>query len=374
MLKIALRMLIGDTAKYLALVLGLAFSTTLIVQQGSVFTGLMRRAATQVESIPQAEIWVMDAATRYFDERRPIEDTAVQRVRGVEGVEWAEPVFFGMGTAQMPDRTFASVLIIGVDRGARLGLADRFEDGHPEAITEPDAIYWDHLNLPIYQQVKTGTTLEINDRRARVVAVASAPRIFLSTPVVYTTYQRALAYSPGSRKRLTFVLVKAKPGFDHAQVVANIQSATGLGAKTSDTFFWETVRFYLKNTGIGINFGLTVLLGFVVGAAVAGQTFFTFIVENTRHFAALKAMGLSNGKLVAMVLLQALVVGVLGWGLGVGAATLFGHRITDRSVVAFLLTPHLLGISFVGTLTTVLLAGAVSVRRVVAVPPAVVFR
>ncbi|MCZ7648457.1 MAG: ABC transporter permease [Planctomycetota bacterium] len=374
MFRIALRMLAGDTGKYLALVLGLAFSTTLIVQQGSVFTGLMRRAATQVESVPQADIWVMDGATRYFDERRAIEDTAVQRVRGVDGVEWAEPIFFGMGTAQMPDRTFASVQIVGVDRAARLGLADRFEDGRPEAIAEPDAVYWDHLNLDIYKQVRTGTTLEINDRRARVVALASAPRIFLSTPTVYTTYQRALAYSPGTRKRLTFVLVKVKPGHDHGEVAARIAAATGLGAKTRETFFWDTVFFYLKNTGIGINFGLTVLLGFIVGAAVAGQTFFTFIMENSRHFAALKAMGLSNRTLVLMVLLQALAVGVLGWGLGVGAATLFGHNITDRSVVAFLLTPQLLAISFLGTLVTVLLAGGISVRRVVAVPPAVVFR
>ncbi|MBI3829375.1 MAG: FtsX-like permease family protein [Planctomycetes bacterium] len=374
MYRIALRMLMGDTTKYIALVFGLAFSTMLIVQQGSVFTGLMGRTAAKIDSIPQADIWVMDPATRYFDERKPIEDTAVLRVRGVPGVEWAERVFFGMGTARLPDKTFASVLIVGVDRHSQLGLADRFEAGRPEAITEPDAIFWDHLNLPIYQQVKAGTTMEINDRRAKVVAIASSPRTIMSNPTVYTTYERALDFAPGERKRLTYVLAKVKPGFDPQQVAAEIRRVTGLGAKSSPEFFWDTVKFFLKSTGIGINFGLTVLLGFIVGVAVAGQTFYTFIVENTKNFAALKAMGLSNWTLTGMVLLQAAVVGVLGWGLGTGAATLFGLNITDRSVVAYHMTPQLMAASFAANVFTVLLAGGVSVRRVLGIEPAIVFR
>lgn len=371
---VALRMLMGDTTKYVALVFGLAFSTMLIVQQGSVFTGLMGRTAGKIDSMPQADIWVMDPATRYFDERKPIEDTAVLRVRGVEGVDWAEPVFFGMGTARMPDKSFASVMIVGVNRESRLGLADRIESGDAEGITRPDAIYWDHLNLPIYEQIKPGAVLEINDRRAHVVAVASAPRTIMSNPVVYTTYERALAFAPGERKRLTYVLVKVKPGHDKKAVAAEIERVTGLGARDSQRFFWDTVRFYLRSTGIGINFGLTVLLGFVVGAAVAGQTFYTFTVENTKNFGALKAMGLSNFTLAGMVFLQAMVVGALGWGLGTGTAALFGLNITDRSVVAYHMTPHLLVFSFAATVLTVLLAGGVSVRRVLSIEPAIVFR
>ena len=37
-------------------------------------------------------------------------------------------------------------------------------------------------------------------------------------------------------------------------------------------------------------------------------------------------MGASNGMLLRMILLQALVVGVIGYGLGVGGAALFGMR------------------------------------------------
>ena len=47
----------------------------------------------------------------------------------------------------------------------------------------------------------------------------------------------------------------------------------------------------MKNTGIPINFGLSVILGFMVGAAIAGMMFYNFTHDNIMQFGALKAMG-----------------------------------------------------------------------------------
>jgi putative ABC transport system permease protein len=58
--------------------------------------------------------------------------------------------------------------------------------------------------------------------------------------------------------------------------------------------------------------------------AIAGQTFYSFTLENLRQFGALKAMGTPNGTLLRMILLQAILVGVIGYGLGVGLACLSG--------------------------------------------------
>jgi putative ABC transport system permease protein len=374
MFRIALRMLTGDTTKFLALVVGLAFSTMLVTQQGSVFTGLMRRSAMNIVAIPEADVWVMHPNTKFFDERKAIQNTALQIVRGVEGVDWAERLFVGQGAVQMPDGGFAGVLIIGAERGAGIGLATRFEGGNPDLISQPDAIYWDNVNLPQFKHIKPFDVLEINDRRARVVAIAAAPRPFLSSPIVFTTYERAIEFSPSERKQLTYVLVHAKAGVDPKTLARTITEKTGLGAKTSDEFFWSTIFYYLRSTGIGINFGTTVFLGILVGIAIAGQTFFTFIVENTRYFGALKAMGLSNFRLVLMVLIQALTVGLMGWGIGVGLAALFGWNINDRTTISFMMTPQLLGASLALSLSTVLFAGLISVRRVLKIEPAIVFR
>jgi putative ABC transport system permease protein len=354
---IALRMLLGDTTKFLALVFGLTFSTTLIVQQGSIFTGILRRAGASIEAIPQADIWVMHPASKYYDARRPIEDTALQRVQGIEGVEWAQRLFIGSGSAQLPDGAYAPVTIVGVERVSKLGLPLDITDAEPGAIEFPEAVLFDDTGIGAYDHIKPGDLLQINERRARVVGLASAPRTFAGSPTIYTTYERALEYSPGERKRLTYVLTQ-----------------TGLGAKTASDFFWETVFFFIRNTGIALNFAVTVSLGLIVGIAVSGQTFYTFTAENIKHFASLKAMGVRKQSLIKMVLLQATVVGLIGWGIGSGAAAIYGVNMNPRSVLAFLLTPQLLAISMITTLATVLLAAVISIRRVLNVEAAIVFR
>jgi putative ABC transport system permease protein len=137
------------------------------------------------------------------------------------------------------------------------------------------------------------------------------------------------------------------------------------------------MEYYMKRTGIPINFGITVMLGFIVGAAIAGQTFYLFTVENLNQFGALKAMGVTNLRLIGMSMLQALVVGAIGYGLGVGGAVLFGILMKSASTaaaVAFFMTWQILVLSGTAVLVIVLLASVVSIRRVLILEPAVVFK
>src|SRR5262249_27834886 len=139
---------------------------------------------------------------------------------------------------------------------------------------------------PIPLQI--GDTLELNDHRAIVVGLAKVSRTFQSQPVVYTTYSRATTFAPRERKLLSFILVKAQPGASPHVLADRIQQATGLAAYTADDFKRLTVAYFLKYTGIPINFGIAVTLGFLVGTAIAGQTFYNFTLDNLRHFGALK--------------------------------------------------------------------------------------
>jgi putative ABC transport system permease protein len=128
-------------------------------------------------------------------------------------------------------------------------------------------------------------------------------------------------------------------------------------------------------TGIPINFGITVFLGFVVGTAVAGQTFYLFTVENIRQFGALKAMGVSNVRLVGMILLQALVVGAVGYGLGMGLTALFFEWTKNLvHLQGYFLPWQVMAVTGAAVLLIVVLASLMSIRRVLVLEPAVVFR
>ena len=127
-------------------------------------------------------------------------------------------------------------------------------------------------------------------------------------------------------------------------------------------------------TGIPINFGITVFLGFVVGCAIAGQTFYTFTIENMAQFGSLKAMGVSNMRLIGMVLVQALVVGLIGYCLGLGLAALFGEATKNSSKLAFYMAWQIPVITALAVATIMTLAALVSIRRVLVLEPAIVFR
>src|SRR5262249_48063068 len=149
----------------------------------------------------------------------------------------------------------------------------------------------------------------------------------------------------------------------------------GLKAQTGDEFAWSTIAFYLENTGIPVNFGVTVLLGFVVGVAIAGQTFYLFTTENLKQFGALKAMGTSNGRIIGMILTQAAVVGVLGYGIGMGlAAAFFEGTAGVPALKAFHMYWQVMAGAAAAVFLIVVLASFLSIRKVLVLEPAVVFR
>jgi putative ABC transport system permease protein len=173
---------------------------------------------------------------------------------------------------------------------------------------------------------------------------------------------------------LSFVLAEPVQGVAAGELAARISAQTGLQALSRAGFLSKTIRYYLLNTGIPLNFGITVALGFLVGTAIAGQTFYLFIVENLRQFGALKAMGTGNGTILLMVLAQALHVGLVGLGVGIGLAALFGWSTRPLSKLSFFMPWQVLVITGVAVFLIVLLASLLSIRRVFIVDPAIVFR
>ena len=382
---IALKMLVGDRGKYLGIIMGLTFASLLITQQSSIFTGLMTRTYGAITDLSQPDIWVMDPKVLFIDDIKPLQDTELYRVRGVEGVEWAVPLYKGLLKARLEDGNFQICNVLGLDDATLIGGPPQMIQGSLSDLRQQDAIIVNDIGartrlakrpkerggkaIPL----QIGDTLEINDHRAVVVGICKVSRTFQSQPVVYTTYSRATVFAPRERKLLSFVLVKARAEEDLKILCERIKTSTGLAAYTSQEFKDVTYNYYMKYTGIPINFGIAVALGFLIGTAIAGQTFYNFTLENLRYFGTLKAMGATNGILLRMILLQALMVGSLGYGLGVGGASLFGYLLGGTEL-SFRLTRDLLFVS-AGAITLIIIFSAlISIRKVMRLEPAIVFK
>jgi putative ABC transport system permease protein len=375
---IALKMLTGDRAKYLGLIFAIAFCTFLLENQTSIFAGILRRTGSQILDVTESDIWVMDAKTEYFDQTKALKDTDVNRVRGVEGVQWAVRLFKGNAVARTMDGKFAASLCFGLDDATLTGVPRKMLVGSWERLREPDAIVVDkagYLLLFPDEPLQVDRTLELNDHKAVIVGISDASAPFLSVPIIHTRYSQAINFVGRERTQLSFVLAKSAPGVNLDEVAHRIQAQTGLLARTTDEFRWDCIWYYLKNTGIPVNFGITITIALIVGTVVAGQTFYLFTLENLKQFGALKAIGVTNWRLTRMVLLQAITAGAIGFSLGTGMAALFFEltlrKIATRGLVLWWQSVVLTAGCI---LLVIIIASLLSIRRVVVLEPAEVFR
>ncbi len=394
---IAIKMLTGDRAKYLGIVAGVTFAALLIAQQASIAIGLLLRTTAHIQDIADADIWVMDPNVQFIDELKPLTDNDLYRVRGVPGVAWAVRIYKGQGRLKLniggdkKTAKYQQSIVLGLDDASLVGAPREIILGSLADLRKPDAVIIDEIGYHYVwpnEPLAVGRELEMNDRRAVIVGVCKASETFNTFPIFYCRYHQAIRYVPQERKVMSGMLVGVNEGESAAEVCRRITAQTalrpknpgepprpGLKAMTHEQFVNSTLRYFIKRTGIVVNFGITVSLGFIVGCAIAGQTFYSFTLENLRQFGSLKAMGVTNARIVGMVLTQAFLVGMLGYGLGVGAAALFGKAmVSSGSRLAFLMPWQVLAGTAAAVVVIVVLSSLVSVYKVLVLEPAAVFR
>jgi len=385
MIRLALKMLFGDAAKYLMLVVGLFFSTFLIVQQASVFCGLMTWTTSTLKNVG-APIYVVEERVEQVNETNPLRDTDVSRVRSVSAVKWAMPLYSGIQRVRLENGSFKTVQLIGIDAASLAGAPARMVEGSLDDLRLPNTVVIDELAVTRLAKdkshpIKVGDRFEINDIEARVVGICQAMRSFTGGPYLWTTYERALQYTPASRKMLSAVIAAPIDGMSSADAAAEITRATGLRAYVNrgfgdnpNDFNTSTVWWYVKNTGIPISFGTTVVIGFIVGIAIACQTFYAFVLDNLKHLGALKAMGMTNLRLSVMLIIQSSVVGMIGFGIGLLATSAFAYAALENQQPPFVMPWQIPVVAFVVIQLICMVAALLGIVRLSLYEPAMVFR
>ncbi|MFN0133210.1 MAG: FtsX-like permease family protein [Phycisphaerales bacterium] len=396
MIRLGLRMLMGQTARWLGVVLGVLLCTFLITHMLSMFSGMMRRSYALVTDIPEARIWIMDPAVEYVDEPAGMPPTALTRVRGVAGVAWAVPLYTGSTRVRLPSGALKPILLIGVDDATLIGAPRDLVSGSLDALKGSDAVIIDsssaggllrtiderpqrhegwnppHLDAPT-RPMRAGDEMLANDHRLVVVGVARLTPRFLAKPVVYTTYSRALFVTPRQRNLMSFVLAAPAESQDATAVARRIETETGLRARTSAEFAADTYWYYVRTTGVVARIALMIGIAVIVGVSVSSLLLYLFTVDNARYYVTFKTLGASTSLILAIVAVQALFSGATGFGMGVGASALVGSTVNVEAM-PYALTPWTLLFAGVVVLMVCVVSAVLSAMRVLKLDIGTVFK
>src|SRR5256714_5874034 len=129
---VAWKMLVGDRAKYIGIIVGLTFASLLITQQAAIFVGLMSRTYGAITDLGLPDVWVMDKKVQFIDDVKPLQDTQLYRVRGINGVDWAVPLYKGLLKARLDNGNFQTCQVVGLDDATLIGGPPELVEGKLE--------------------------------------------------------------------------------------------------------------------------------------------------------------------------------------------------------------------------------------------------
>jgi putative ABC transport system permease protein len=374
MIKTSLKMLIGNRAAFIGMIFGIFLSILLISQQSAIYLGLISRSYRVVTDNSVPDIWVIDPATQGEDLIRSMPKDYLQYVKSIPNIEWAVPVSYLLLPLKTASGKYKIAEVYGIDEQTLIGmphlLEGNIEDLYRQGAVIVDANSAENLlatTLPDGRKIplKIGDSLEINDSRAVVVGFGKTIPGFFPQPIIFAFTNQVQKFSGSSR--MQYIAAKARTGADIKPILKQINSNNKVLGLSKEQLETRIAEHFLK-TGILINYGISVLLGMIIGFSIAGQLFYVFTNHNLSYYALIKALGGTRKMILKMVLFQAFVVGLIGYVLGTAVTLLWGFAIKNTTL-AFKFPPELLLFTAGAAIIICAFIAFLSIKKVFEVDP-----
>lgn len=372
-MSLARRNLLHDRLRFAITVAGVAFAVTLVLVQVGLFMGLLGKATVTIENA-SADIWVTSKETPNVDFAHTFPETTLLRVRGVPGVERADNLLIQFMNIMLPSGAEEGCLVYALDDFAAWNLPWNVQGADVRDLRRGRYILMDRSAERRFGRFEIGDHREILQTRYRIIGTTTGAASFTTAPIVFMDFREAQALLQNLHGRTHYVLVRLQPGADPQRVKAAIRRVAPYNdVYTRDEWARRSRSYWVISTGLGMNMGITVFLGVLVGIVVVAQTLYTSAVEHVKEFGTVKAIGGSNWDIYRILGEQALIAAVVGFLLG-GAISLAMRPLLATLHLSVQITPQFAAAVFLGTLLMCLGAAMLSFRRVAGIDPALVFR
>ncbi len=370
---LAQRNLMHDKVRLVVTLTGVVFAVVLIVVELGLFVGFTVTTSSIIDK-SNVDLWVVSKGTPYIEQGSVFSERKLYQVLATPGVARADKYIVRFSNWKTPEGAEEGIQIVGFNPYSGIGGPWNVVEGNLEDLKTPDAVMVDEIYQKKLGVTKIGEIFEINGRRARVVGFTRGIRAFTTTPYVFTSFKNAQGYTRIAEDQTFFVLVRAVPGTNMAALQQRLESRLHDVDVLTTTKFSSMTRFYwMFTTGAGVAVLIAALLGLVVGIVVVAQTIYATTMDHIREYGTLKAMGAPNSYIYRVIVTQAGMSAVAGYGLAM-FVSIFIVR-ASRSGGAAILLPWQMAVGiFFLTLLMCVSAAVVSINKVTSLDPATVFR
>jgi putative ABC transport system permease protein len=370
--KLAFRNLFHDRLRLIATVIGIVFSIVLVTVQAGLYLSFERMVTVMIDHAP-ADLWIVPQGTKCFEDPSLLDERERFRALSIRGVTAATPVVIGFAQWRTPAGGTTPVFTIGSDpRSAGLHPWNLVE-GKLEALAIPGAVAIDRSYFDRLETTRIGDTAEIGDQKVQVVAITNGIRSFTTTPYIFTSLDRARAYTGTAANKASYFLVRVAPGANVESVRREMRaSLSSVEVLTPDEFRNRSSAFWLFGTGAGAALFAGAVLGIIVGTVIVAQTLYSSTKDHLNEFATLRAIGSSGMYIHKVIIIQALLSAVIGFVIaaGIGFAIV---KVTADTALPVVMTPALLIGLFALTVIMCVLSAISAIVQVMRIDPAMVF-
>lgn len=368
---LAIKTLFHEKGRLFITLMGITFSTILTIIQVAMYFGAMGNATAIIRHI-DGDIWIASRNIQNFDFANPFPEERINKVNAFPDVVWAEKLILTWGFLKLASGGQEQVQIVGYNPDTAVGAPWSMRTGEPFDVKGGKYIIIDKTSEQRLGKLEVGKIWELRESRFKLVGLSDGIKSFTTAPMVFMSYNNAQTFYPP--QTTSFIVAKVKEKGRVGDIVNTLKaSMRDNDVYTTEEFIYKTVMYWTIQTGMGMGFFLTAILGLTVGGAIVGQTIYANTMEHIQEFGTLKAVGAKNTDLYKIIFSQAGISAVIGYTLG-SVFILFVWNGIEKAGVTLYLSPGLFLILFFLILLTCLLSAYFSVRKVRKLDPVMVFR
>ena len=368
-----------EKRRFFAALAGITFAVVLMLMQLGL-REVLYRASSLVPAHVAGDLVMLHRQYEFLYALRSFSEHRLHSALAVPGVRSVTPAYLQMGSWKNPDTgDDHRIAVIGVPAsGDVLDLPPLA--GMMSRLATPDAVLFDAGSRPEYGAIaamlgRGSVVTEVNDRRITVAGTFDLGASFGAGGHLLTSDRNFSRLFGRPLDMIDIGLIRVAPGADLEEVRRAIASRVpdDVVVLTRADFAAREADYWEKRAAIGFIFDLGAVMGLLVGAVIVYQILYTDVVNHLDEYATLKAMGLRDRYLYAVVLNESVFLSVLGFVPGyVIAVLLYVVARHNAHVPVEMTLARAVGV-FLLTVMMCLGSGWLAMRKLTYADPAEVF-